>query len=80
MAAPLGRNRKTQPQNAQASLDVTRASLARFDFAQFVFSPQRGSNKPAQGIALGIEVTLIHEALKGRHFGRSTDLVLPFQG
>ena len=34
----------------------------------------------AQGIALGIEFTVIHEALKGRHFGRSTDLVSPFQG
>ena len=56
------------------------ASLARFDVAQFVFSPQLSSNKPAQGIALGIEFTLIHEALKGRHFGRSTDLVSPFQG
>ena len=58
----------------------TLARRASFDVAQFVFSPQRGSNKPAQGIALGIEVTLIHEALKGRRFGRSTDLVSPFQG
>ena len=53
---------------------------SRSECLDVVLSPQRGSNMPAQGNALGHEIPLSAEALKGRNSDLLVDMISPLQG